>query len=131
MNRRNAYAILIVCMIAFMIAGCGKKNGGNIDNVQIPDWKPSEIYADSDIEGAFQAVKDYFKSEFDGCTLTKLYYPGDTWTDEFYQRAEQYHADEAIIILSSYDKDSSMYDDYQFILIRNDGGDWEHATHGY
>jgi hypothetical protein len=75
----------------FVLAGCsGKNSGGNIDNVQIPDWKPSEIYSDSDIEAAFQTVKDYFGNEFDGCTLTKLTYPGDTYADEFYEWAEQY-----------------------------------------
>jgi len=85
----------------FVLAGCGGKNsGGNIDNVQIPDWKPSEIYSDSDIEAAFQTVKDYFGNEFDGCTLTKLSYPGDTYADEFDEWAEQYDADEAIVILS-------------------------------
>lgn len=83
----------------------------------------------------------YFSSEFDGCTLTKLYYSGDTYADEFNKWAEQYDADEAIVLLSSFDVDSSggdgslnpdsTYDDWQWILIRNDGGYWVHADHGY
>ena len=134
--------VLIAFVITVLFSGCGGKNhGGNIDNVQIPDWKPSEIYSDDDIEAAYQTVKEYFSSEFVGCTLTKLYYPGDTYSDEFDEWAERYDADEAIIILSSFDVDSSggdgsfnpdsTYDDWNWILIRNNGGDWEHVDHGY
>ena len=131
MNRKTIFCFLTALIMIFVLAGCGGKNsGGNIDNVQIPDWKPSEIYSDSDIEAAFQTVKDYFGNEFDGCTLTKLTYPGDTYADEFYEWAEQYDADEAIVILSSFDVDSSggdgslnpdsTYDDWKWILIRNE-----------
>ena len=134
--------VIVTLIIALIFAGCGKKNsGGNIDSVQVPDWKPSEIYSDDDIESAYQTVEDYFSDEFDGCTLTKMYYPGDTYADEFNEWAEQYDADEAIVILSSFDVDSSggdgslnpnsTYDDWNWILIRNDGGDWEHVDHGY
>ncbi len=47
----------------------------------------------------------------------------------------------AYVILSSFDVDSSggdgsldpdsTYDDWEWILIRNEGGEWEHAAHGY
>lgn len=142
MNRKTLFCFLTALIMIFVLAGCsGKNSGGNIDNVQIPDWKPSEIYSDSDIEATFQTVKDYFGNEFDGCTLTKLSYPGDTYADEFDEWAEQYDADEAIVILSSFDVDSSggdgslnpdsTYDDWKWILIRNDSGNWEHVDHGY
>lgn len=131
--------LVIIALVMMLFTGCN--NGGNVDNVQIPDWKPSEIYSDDDIKAACQTVKDYFSDEFCGCTLTKLYYPGDTFADEFKQWADQYAADEAIVLLSSFDVDSSgadpslnpgsTYDAYSWILIRNDDGDWEHATHGY
>ena len=110
-------------------------------NVKVPDWKPSEIYTDTEIEAAIKTVKEYFKKEFDGCTLTKVGYVGDTFADEFAERAEQYNADEAIILYSSFDVDSSggdgslnpnsTYDDWQWILIRNANGEWRHADHGY
>lgn len=104
--------IVIIALVMTLFTGCsGKNNGG-------------------DIEAAYQTVKDYFSSEFDGCTLTKLYYPGDTYADEFSECAEQYDADEAIVIFSSFDVDSSggdgslepdsTYDDWMWTLIRND-----------
>lgn len=142
MNKRALYTFLIAFLMTFVFTGCGEKNdGGKIDNVQILDCEPSEIYSDSDIEAAYEAVKDYFKNGFKGCTLTKLYYPGDAYANEFNKRADQYGADEAIVILSSFDVDSSggngslnpdsTYDNWMWILIRNNGGDWEHADHGY
>lgn len=130
--------LLFALMAVSLFAACG---GGSVDNVEIPDWKPSELYTDDEIEAAFQTVKDYFAEEFDGCTLTELSYPGDTYADEFQEWAAQYDADEAIIIMSSFDVASSgadaslnpgsAYEDWQWILIRNQGGNWEHADHGY
>ena len=138
---KKTAAAIMTLMLALLFAGCSGRSGGNIDNVTINDWKPSEIYSDADIEAAFKAVKEYFHAEFDGCTLTKLYYPGDTYADEFDRWAEQYGAAEAIVILSSFDVDASggdgslnpnsTYKDWGWVLIRNDGGEWEHATHGY
>ena len=139
---KKATLVIIALIMTLIFTGCGRKDsGGNIDSVYVPDWKPSEIYSDDDIEAAYQTVKDYFSNNFDGCTLTKLYYPGDTYADEFNEWAEQYDADEAIVILSSFDVDSSggdgslnpnsTYNDWNWILVRNDGGDWEHVDHGY
>ena len=43
MNRKTLFCFLTALIMIFVLAGCsGKNSGGNIDNVQIPDWKPSE-----------------------------------------------------------------------------------------
>ena len=139
---KKATLIIITLIMTLIFIGCDRKDsGGNIDDVHVPDWKPSEIYSDDDIEAAYQTVTYYFSDKFDGCTLTKIYYPGDTYADEFSEWAEQYDADEAIVLLSSFDVDASggdgslnansTYDDWNWILIRNDGGDWELVDYGY
>lgn len=129
---------MFMFMMMLLLTACG---GGNIRKVEIPDWGTSKIYTDDEIESALQTVKNYFAKEFDGCTLTKLYYPGDTYSDEFQEYAQKYNADEAIIFYSSFDVDSSggdgslnensTYEDWKWILIRNKGENWEHADHGY
>lgn len=126
-------------------AGAGARTGGcggNVDNVEIVEWEPSEIYSDADIEAAFRTVENYFRREFKGCTLTQLYYVGDDHADEFARIADQYDSDvEAIVIGSSFDVDSSggdgslnpnsTYTRWEWILVRSSGGSWRHVDHGY
>lgn len=129
---------LLAFVMLPLLTACG---GGNTNNVEIPDWKPSEIYTDKEIETAFQTVEDYFSKEFDGCILTKLYYPGDAFADEFSEWATRYAADKAIVIYSSFDVDSSggdgslapnsTYEDWKWVLVSSINGEWEHVTHGY
>lgn len=136
---KKVICIIAITSIVFILTACNC--GGNIDNVTVSDWKPSEIYTDNDIESAIQTVKNYFRKEFDGCTLTKIGYAGDNLTNEFNKLANQYNADEVIVLYSSFDVDSSggdgslnpnsTYDDWQWILVRSADGAWIHADHGY
>lgn len=134
--------LMMVLLLALIFAGCGgNQSGGDVASVQILDGNPSELYTDADLAAAYQEIKDVFRKEFAGCTLTKLYYPGDSAAGGFQEWAAQYDADEAIIILSSFTVDSSggdgslnpnsTYEDWQWILIRQDGGAWQHVDHGY
>ena len=55
--------------------------------------------------------------------------------------AEECEADEAIVLYSSFDTDASggdgslepntTYDDFRWILVRDNGGTWEVRTYGY
>ena len=137
--KKRFMLLLAALALVLALAGCG---GGNVDNVQIVEWEPSEIYSDADIEAAFRTVESYFKREFKGCTLTQLYYVGDDHADEFARIAEQYDSDvEAIVIGSSFDVDSSggdgslspnyTYTSWQWVLVRSNGGAWRHVDHGY
>ncbi|MCD7863534.1 MAG: hypothetical protein LUG61_08550 [Lachnospiraceae bacterium] len=102
--KRNAISIcaagvFLILLISVTLAVYGVKHGGgNVDNVYIADWEPSEIYSDEDIEGACQTVIEYFSMEFGGCTLTELYYAEDSYADEFEDLAESMNVDEAIIL---------------------------------
>jgi len=135
---KKIIALCLALILVLSTVGCNK---GNVNNVNITDWKPSEIYSDEDIQSAITVVMDYFKSEFEGCTLTNVSYPGDSSADEFIEWAEQYEADEAIVLYSSFDVDASggdgslnpnsTYTDFKWILTRSKNGSWEHKTHGY
>lgn len=134
---KNFFWLLIALCLLFALPACG----GNVQNVELAEWAPSELYTDEEIEDAVSVVKNYFRAEFSGCTLTHVRYPGDEAAAEFEEWAAQYEADEAIVLYSSFDVDASggdgslnpnsTYTNWKWVLIRNDGGRWEHKTHGY
>jgi ABC-type phosphate transport system substrate-binding protein len=145
---KKTLLITLLCTLALTLCACGgnteetdadpSASGGQI-NVTVQN-EDSALYTEEDIDAAAETVIEYFGQNFDGCTLTKLGYPGD---DEaaFRDWADQYGADEAIVLTSEFDVDetggdgsleaNSTYTDWQWVLVRTAGGDWEHATHGY
>lgn len=128
--------VMAALAMALLFSGCVR--GGNVENVRISEWEPSELYSDADIEAAMQAVEEYFSREFRGCTLTELSYPGDDYVTK-YGWAGEY--DEVIALLSSFDVDASggdgsfnpnsTYTDWEWTFVRNAGGEWQHKDHGY
>ncbi len=139
-KRSVAKYLILTLVLAGMVsfAACGK-NSGDISKVQVNEWTTSDLYTDSDIESAIQTAEDYFSSEFGGCTLTTIGYAGDDSENEAAEWAEQYGADEAIILEFSFSAGSSVADGFEadtfymgwkWILIRDDGGNWRYATHG-
>ncbi len=131
-------AIIIGMLVCLLLActGCG-----NVSWAKVEAWEPSDIYSDREISSAMRTVKNYFWKNFDGCTLTELRYAGDGSAEVFDGWAEQYDADEAIVLYSSFDvgasggdgslNPNSTYKNWAWILVRSKGGAWEHKTHGY
>ncbi len=80
-----------------------------------------------------------FKMNFTGCELVKLEY-----SDDFLGQAkgwsEHYEFDKAIVLLSEFKtgdsldgslEPNSIYSNYQWILVRNDGEKWRIKDWGY
>ena len=94
-----------------------------------------------DIAAAIDTIKKEFKSNWNGCTLTEIYYAGDDSSKDHQDWADRNNADEVIVLLSSFDIDSSggdgslnpnsTYNDWKWILVRTNGGQWQHVDHGY
>ena len=101
----------------------------------------SAHYSKSDILSAMDVVQKRFKHDFDGCMLTKLEYVDDLSEAAEKDWANQYNADEAIILTSSFKVlawggDGSLnrgdtYEEWEWILTREDGGEWQLQTWGY
>lgn len=99
------------------------------------------IYSEEDIAAAIDTIKKEFKSNWNGCTLTEIYYAGDDSSKDHQDWADRNNADEVIVLLSSFDVDSSggdgslnpnsTYNDWKWILVRTNGGQWQHVDHGY
>ena len=134
---RKICCLLLCFLMLFSFSACSC-SCGNIENVNIKTVE-SEIYSQKDIDDAIQIILTEFKNWY-GCTLTEIYYVGDNdMKDQPY--TDIYGADEAIVLLSSFDVDSSgaqvtlnknsTYDNWNWILVRDKGGTWKHVDHGY
>ena len=129
-------AVVLVLVGMLGLVACG----GNTKNVKITDYS-SEIYTDAEIDSAIDVAIDYFEKYFDGCTLPEITYWGDDELDDFQEFAERNNADDVIVLISDFEVDASggdgslepnsTYTDWNWILVRTDGGQWEHVDHGY
>lgn len=125
-------------LLALLLTGCGR--GGNASEVQVITGE-SEIYTQREIENAMETAMDYFRKEFDGCTMTKIEYNEGKSGGAAEEWARQYGADEGIVLYSSFDVDASggdgslnpnsTYNNWQWVLTRDRGGKWVLRTWGY
>ena len=100
----------------------------------------SSIYDYDDITSAINLVIDDFNDNFKGCTLKEIYYAGDNEA-RFKEITQQYGGKEAIVLKSTFNVDetggdgslnpNSTYEDFSWLLIRNQQGEWQEVDHGY
>ncbi len=136
MNKRNIILSVLVLLLSFALCACG----GNVKSVNGVDVE-SQIYTSDDINSAIETIKKEFDKNWKGCTLKEIYYAGDDTSRGYQVYADINDADEVIVLLSSFDVDSSggdgslnpnsTYDGWNWILVRNTGGQWRHVDHGY
>lgn len=127
--------LILALVLSLILAGCG----GDVRNVS-REIGESEIYSRAEIDDAMDVVVRFFADNYKGCTLTTLCYDEAVSAAAAPEWAEQYEAEEAIVLVSSFDVDgygdspalnpNSTYVHYQWILTRS-GGAWTLQTWGY
>lgn len=132
--------ILVLCLTLIMCFNLVACSGGDFQNVKTHEVD-SELYSKKEINSAIDTIKSEFKKDWKGCTLTEIYYAGDSVSKDHQDWADRYNADETIVLLSSFDVDSSggngslnpnsTYDGWSWILVRKEGESWVHVDHGY
>jgi len=145
MKKQTIMIIVIACFIFVAIVASvvfltHRNRGGDVSDVK-RTVMASEVYSEQEINDAMDIVITHFRKNFDGCTLTDLWYDESTSVSVSDDWAKQYDADEAIVLLSNFNVDSSggdsglnpndTYPAWQWILVRNKGGSWELKTWGY
>lgn len=127
--------LLTAMVLAFTLTACQ----GKIEDVRV-DIGPSEIYSEEEIDDAVYEILTYFRREFGGCSLTRLEYIESKSADAAAEWAKQYDADQAIVLVSTFEvtgkTDGSLaygetYQNWQWILVRNNSGKWQVKTCGY
>ncbi len=128
---------VLLCVVLMLgLCACGGKVSDMITkNVE------SDKYSQKEINEAIDVIKAEFLLNWKGCTLRAIYYAGDEVTEEFQDWADRNNADDVIVLVSSFDVDSSggdgslnpntNYANWKWILVRTNGGTWKHVDHGY
>ena len=135
MKKIKVFLSLMLCLV--LLTACG---GGNISEVG-RKMGESAHYSKAEIARAMDQVEDHFRNEFDGCKLLDLRYDEEKTRAEAEGWAQQYGADEAIVLYSDFEVDSSggdgslnpdsTYRNWKWVLIRNRREAWELITWGY
>ena len=134
--KRVTLFTLILLTAALLLSGCMEH--GNVNHVRKTPGE-STVYTKAEIEDAMDVVIRHFRREFEGCTLVHLYYEEDTLRNK--SCALQYDADEAIVLLSTFEtgpdsaglglNENDTYNGWQWILTRDKGGNWVLRSWGY
>ena len=134
MIKRIASFVLCAVMLLTLCA-CGDVSNTATHEVE------SKLYTQSDINSAINVTKRQFRRNWNGCTLTEIYYAGDEVSEKHQEWADRNGLDEVIVLISSFDVDSSggdgslnpdsTYKNWMWILGRSKGGQWQPLDHGY
>ena len=132
---KRLLAMLLV--LALALSGCGR---GDISDTRMVIGE-SRLFHQWEIESAMETAMEHFRREFDGCTMTEIEYNEDKSESASAEWARRYEADEAIVLYSSFEvgesggdgslNPNSTYGNWQWVLTRDDGGEWTLRTWGY
>ena len=136
---KRKWLMLPLFLIVCLLFACGKAaTGGDVTAVErtIPE---DAKYTQEEIAAAMDLVEKKFERDFKGCTLQKLRYD-ESAAGEEQKWAQQYGADEAIVLFSDFHTDKNVgdgfngdydYTNWNWILVRKGGGSWVLRTWGY
>ena len=132
LSMKKILAVFLAATMIFCLSGCG------IPFTAKKIIDDSEIYSKRDIEKAMNRVYREF-AFFEGCVLLELEYDEEYSKERMADWAENYGADEAIVLLSKFyvaTENGSLepgetYSKWKWILVRDKGGFWELKTWGY
>ena len=126
----------LAAMLLLALTACG----GSVKDAQTKAVA-SEMYTQNEIDAAIDVIKKDFSRSWKGCTLTEISYAGDDVSREHQDWADRNGADEVLVLTSAFDVDESgaspalnpgqTYTRWMWILVRSNGGAWQHVDHGY
>lgn len=134
---KRVLSCMLLCLTLFTLTACGQ---GKVAEVRYGEMS-SEKYSSEEIADAITVTLVYFKKNFVGCSLKELAYIGDEENSDYLDFATRNGADEVLVFTSTFDVDerggdgslnpNSTYKNWKWILVRTNGGEWEHVDHGY
>ena len=127
---KKILVLLIAIIIVFSFSGCG------ITFIARKVSDKSERYSKEDIEEAMDIVFEEF-ADFDGAVLLKLEYDEEFSNKQMQFNTKLYDSDEAIVLRSKFfsmvKTEVKIWNvaKWDWILVRNEGENWEFKSCGY
>ena len=131
---KKIFSLFLILSLIFSLTSCGTLNFVDIEEFS------SEIYTDRDITSAMEVVLEDFQGKNDRILLS-LSYIGDSKISDYRDWADRNGTDEVIVFLTDYyvslfsdtptQNTASEYENWKFILVRTNGGEWEIVDQGY
>ena len=131
---KRILSLLLIFVLFLSLTSCGTLNFVDIEEFS------SEIYTARDIADAMEVVLEEFQGKNDRILLS-LSYIGDSKISDYRDWADRNGADEVIVFLTDYyisffsdtptQNNASEYENWKFILVRTNGGEWEIVDQGY
>lgn len=131
---KKILSLLLIFVLFLSLTSCGTLNFVDIEEFS------SEIYTARDIADAMEVVLEEFQGKKDRILLN-LSYIGDSRLADYGDWADRNGADDVIVFLTDYyvsffsdtptQNTASEYENWKFILVRTNGGEWEIVDQGY
>ena len=131
---KRILSLLLIFVLLLSLTSCGTLNFVDIEEFS------SEIYTARDIADAMEVVLEEFQGKKDRILLN-LSYIGDAQLADYGDWADRNGADDVIVFLTDYyvsffsdtptQNTASEYENWKFILVRTNGGEWEIVDQGY
>ena len=131
---KRLFSLSLIFVLLLSLTSCGTLNFVDIEEFS------SDIYTANDITSAMEVVLEYFMDQKDRILL-KLFYAGDAELADYKDWTDRNGADEVIVLLTDYyvscfsdtptQNTASKYENWSFILVRSDGGEWKIVDQGY
>lgn len=131
---KRIFSMLLIFVLLLSLTSCGTLNFVDIEEFS------SNVYTTQDITSAMEVVLEEFQGKNDRILL-ELSYAGDGAIADYADWAVRNNADDVIVFLTDYyvsffsdtptQNAGSEYENWGFILVRTDGGEWKIVDQGY
>jgi len=131
---KKLISIILLCTLILSLSSCGTLNFVDIEEFS------SKVYTANDITSGMEVVLERFQGKSD-MVLLRLSYIGDEELPDYQDWADRNNADEVIVFLTDYYvshfsnnptlNTGFKYENYMYILVRTNGGEWEIVDQGY
>ena len=148
---RRGMLCLMIASVLLTAVGCSKKaeeqkteqTETSADGKYVIDYKTSELYSKEDMDAAIEQIKKEFNT-WEGCEMHQINYTDDQKCKDNLSYVNELGTDkkyeECIVFTANFHSPKEgggawqadhEYEDYEWYLAREKGGEWELLTWGY